>query len=60
MPQGGTTPDENDHWSSWKSGDHGARALGDAAPSYDGLGVCQWEFRIIFTRATGLRSARYF
>jgi hypothetical protein len=56
MPPGGTTPDEYDHWPSWGSGGQRARTLGDGAPSYDRLGVCRWEFRIIFKRATGLRS----
>jgi hypothetical protein len=52
MPPGGTTPDENDHWPSWGPGDHGARALGDEAPSYDGLDACQWESWIFFERVS--------
>jgi hypothetical protein len=41
MPQGGTTPDA--HRGSRDRDAHGR--LGDGAPSYDGLHVCQWEWR---------------
>ena len=41
MPQGGTTPDV--HRGSRDRDAHGR--LGDGAPSYDGLHVCQWEWR---------------